>query len=333
MSSFEYNKYKFSIKTQSSLALEDIIDKRQEEIEKLKEDLLEYRILIKDLSFEEPSYIIRNKILNISYYIIEEEELFEYLNRTKKFPLNRLLKRTPIEKDFLIEWKEYIITYCLILSNPNYGYLQEYLQVVEAINILGAEEIRENDKEEEHTGIIVSKGLINSVILTSKGEFIKVKTKKNNIVGEEIVSKESFKVKKYKLQISILLSVIAIIGAIFGFQYRAIDKTVVVDTTSSITIEMNKFNKIINVYTPTEKGNIMLDELNIKKLDIDNAVKSILNYAMNNEMIPNTGIVITVTGTALKYDGLKESEKFIKDNNLEVKLNNSGNEQKISNIN
>lgn len=330
MNNFDYNKYKFLTKAKTSLALEDVIEFRQKEIEELKEELLIYRILIKDLTFSNPSYIVRNKILNIAYYIIEEEELFDYINKTKKFPLNRLLKRTPLEKEFLLEWKEYIITYFIILSNPKYGYLQEYLQVVEAIDILGSEEIRESNEKEDHVGVILYKGLINSVILTYKGEFIKIKNKKEYLLGEEVVGKESFRVMKYKLQISILFSIIALISAIFIWQYRGVEKTVVVETTSPISIEINKFNKIINVDTNTEKGIELLDSINIKSLNIDKAVVSILNYAINNEMIPSTDIVITVTGKALSYDELKESEEFIIENNLEVKLNNAGNEQKIS---
>ena len=331
MSNFEYNKYKFLIKSKVNLSLEDVIDNRREEIERLKEELLEYRILIKDLTFSDPSYMVRNKILNIAYYIIEEEELFDYISKTKKFPLNRLLKRTPIDKEFLLEWKEYIIVYYIILSNPKYGYLQEYLQVVEAVDILGSDEIRENNEEdEERIGIVLYKGLLTSVILTYKGEFIRIKNRNHYLLGEEVIGKESFKLRKYKLQASLLFSIIAIITSIFVVQYRTIEKTIVVETTSPISIEVNKFNKIVDIDSNTEKGMVLISKLDIKKVNIDNVIKNILDYAINNEMVPTTDIIITVTGKALTYNELKESENFILENNLEVKLNNAGNEQKIS---
>lgn len=330
MSNFQEDKYKFSMKTPSNLSLDDVVESRKEEIERLKEDLLEYKILIKDLTYDEVSYINRNKILNIAYFIIEEMELFDYLNTTKKFPINRLLKRTPIDKEFYIQWKEYIITYVVILSNPNYKYLQDYIQIEEAINILGSEEIMQINKEEEYRGIILSKGLNSAIILTSKGEFIKVKAGKDNKVGEDFIGKESFRLRKYKLQISIFLSILVVIVSLGLIQYRLIDKTVVIETTSSITLEVNKFGKIIDAYTQTEKGNIMLEKLNVENDNIDVSMKEILNYAIDNEMIPDTGVLITITGKALKDKDLALTEKFIEEKELKVKLNNSGDEHKIN---
>lgn len=330
MGIFEYDKYKFSTKAPASLALDDIVEKREEEIGRLKEELLDYKILIKDLIHDEPSYIIRNKILNIAYFIIEDIELFDYLSTTKKFPINRLLKRTPIDKEFYETWKEYIVTFVVILSNPNYKYLQEYLQIEEAVEVPSSEEIIQINKEEEHRGIILSKGLYNSIILTSKGEFIKVKSKKENRIGEDFISKESFTFRKYKLQISIIASIVVIIFVIGIFQYRAIDKTIAIETTSLITLEVNKFDKIIDAYSKTERGNYMLGKLNLTNTNIDNSMREILRYAHNNEMVPDTGIVITITGKALKYNALEKTEKFIEEKGLQVKLNNSGDEHKVS---
>lgn len=330
MADFVADKYKFSTKTPSALALEEVIDKRREEIAKLGEELLNYKILIKDLYHDEPSYITRNKILNISYFIIEDVEIFEIFDTTKKFPMNRLLRRTPINKEFLEEWKEHIIAYAIILADPYYKNLQDYLQIVESVNIFGAEEISQSIKEEEHRGILLEKLIGAAVILTSKGEFVKVKAEKDAMIGEEVVAKEGFRVGKYKLQISIFLSIVVLVSAIFIFSYKRLDKTIVIDTTSSITLEVNKYDTIINAYTATEKGNIMLDELNLHNGKLDESVLRIIDYASKNEMIPESGIIITVTGNALEYNALEKTEKFIDEKDLKVKLNNSGDEHKVS---
>lgn len=330
MSDFQNDKYKFSTKPPTSVALEEVIDERAEEIQKLKEELLSYRILIKDLVYEEPSYSIRNKILNIAYFIIEDVDLFDYLSTTKKFPINRLMKRTPVEKEFFQTWREYIIAYVVIFSNPTYKHLQEYMQVVEAINILGVDEISQVMEISEHRGIILSKGLRNYIILTSKGEFIKVKSGKDNKIGEDIISTKGISIKKYKLQISILMSLFIVILTIGIFKYRDIDKTVVIESTSAITLEINKFDRIINSYSKTEKGTNMLNELKIDNTSMDISIKNILDYALNNEMIPENGVLITVTGSPLKYNALSETEKFIEEQEIQVKFNNSGDEHKVS---
>ena len=188
----------------------------------------------------------------------------------------------------------------------------------------------QNNKEEEYRGIILSKGLSSAIILTSKGEFIKVKAGKNNKIGEDFIGKEGFRLRKYKLQISIFLSILVVIFSIGLLQYKLIDKTVVIETTSSITLEVNKFGKIIDAYTQTEKGNIMLDKLNLYNEGIDVSMKEILNYAIDNEMIPDTGVLITITGKALENKELVLTEKFIEEKELKVKLNNSGDEHKIN---
>lgn len=330
MSSFQSDKYKFSTKAPSNLALEEVVEKRSDEIERLKDELLTYKILIKDLVHEDPSYNVRNKILNISYFMIEDVELFEYLNTTKKFPINRLIKRTPIEKEFFQNWKEHIITYVVILSNPNYKYLQEYIQIVEAINIMGVDEVSELIKTTEHRGVILEKGIGKAIVLTSKGEFVRVKCGKENKVGEDLISNEAISIKKYKLQFSILISLIMVIFMISIFKYRSIDKTIVIETTSEITLEVNSFNRVIDSYSRTEKGENMLKELNINRSEIDDSIKNILNYAANNEMLPESGVIITITGNPLKYGVLEKTEDFIQEEELKVMLNNSGDEHKVS---
>ena len=42
----------------------------------------------------------------------------------------------------------------------------------------------------------------------------------------------------------------------------------------------------------------------INNKNIDKSIKEILKYANSNEMIPKTGVEITVTGRALKYNAL-----------------------------
>lgn len=333
MSSFQENKYKFSLKEPLNLVKELNYGKEEEfreEIENLKMELEEYRVLLKDLDYDEPSYIDRNRILNIAYFIIEELEIFEYLIDKKKFPINGIMKRTPIKREFLEQWKCFIIAYVVLLSNPEYKKLQNYIKIVEADKITAIEEIKENVEVKEHKGIIINKGFRSVSILTCKGEILRVKGTKEDEIGLEVVREKIKTLKSYKLQISVLLSLVAVILIITIFRFNKIDRTVIIETTSTITLEVNSDDIVVNAYSRTEKGEKMLESLNLKRKKIDGSIKGVINYASENEMIPSSGIVVTVTGNPLKYGSLSKTEEFIKEKDLQVKFNNSGDENKVS---
>lgn len=333
MSSFQENKYKFSLKEPLNLVKEFNYGEDEgfkEEIERFRIELEEYRVLLKDLDYDEPSYINRNRILNIAYFIIEEPEIFDYLIEKKKLPINRIIKSTPLKIDFLEEWKCFIIAYVVLLSNPEYKELQDYIKIIEADKITAIEEIKENVDVKEHKGIIINKSFRCITILTHKGEILRVKKLKEDKIGDEVIREKIKTIKSYKMQISILFSLVALISIITIFRFNNIDRTIIIETTSTITLEVNSDDVIVNAYSKTEKGEKMLEALNLKREKVDKSIKSIISYANNNEMIPFSGIVVKVTGNPLEYGALSETEEFIKENDLQVKFNNSGDENKVS---
>ncbi|WP_300380533.1 hypothetical protein [Clostridium sp.] len=332
MSNFQEDKYKFSLIQPLNLVKGNNYGKEgfKEELEEFKIELEEYKILLKDLDYDEPSYINRNKILNIAYFVIGELEIFDYLIEKKKLPVNRITKITPINRSFLEEWKCFIIAYVILLSNPIYKELQNYIKIVEASEITAIEEIKENVDINEHKGIIINKGFRSISILTYKGEVLRVKSLKSDEIGDEVIRDKIKKLKNYKLQISVLCSLVALISIITIFRFNSIDRTIIIETTSTITLEINSDDIVVNAYSKTEKGKNMIDSLKIKRLKLDESIKKIINYANDNEMIPQSGIVVKVTGNPLGYGALSETEEFIKEKELQVKFNNSGDENKVS---
>jgi len=332
MSDFQEYKYKFSTLPVLEVVKDDkFIENRGEEINRLKDELQKYNILIKDLSFDERTYDERNKALNIAYSIIDNEDLFNFVNKHNRFIINQMRKYLDVEKEVLETLKEYIILYFIILSDPTFVYLQEYLNVVKADEVLAVDEIRELKTEDTiQKGIVVHKGLINDVILTSKGEVLKIKKDKEVVLGEESSGVEFLNLKKYKLHISILSILVILVLTITVYINNNITNTVIIETTSTIKVELNSKNNIVNTYSKTEKGNKLINSLNLKGTHIDTALVEILNYAISNEMSPSSGFIVRVTGTPLSYKDLADVEEFIKENNLQVKFNNSGDENKVS---
>lgn len=332
MDTFLDYKYKFS--TLSALEVvkeEDIIEKRVEEINKLKEELQKYNILIKDLSLDETTYDERNKALNIAYSIIEDDELFKLIDDSKKFVISKIIKHLAVEIKTLEQLKDYVILYFIILSNPMFNTLQDYLKIVESVNVMAIDEIREVKSEDNiKKGIIVHRGLINDVILTSKGEVLKIKKNKELKIGEESIGVEFLNLKKYKLHISVLTILVILVASITIYRNNNVKNTIIVETTSTITLELNAKNNLVNIYSQTEKGKKLIDETNLKGSNIDDALIKILKYAVDNKMTPDLGFIVRVTGRPLSYKDLIKSEEYIKEENLQVKFNNSGDENKVS---
>lgn len=329
MAHFEKNKYKFCTDIKPNLVGSETIEEREKEIELLKNSLEEYNVLVKDLIFDMASYKIRNIILNISYFIIEDIEIFENMSENKKLPIDKIVRKIPIAKKFLLKWNDYIVTYTIILSNPNYCNLQEYLNIVENVNILGVEEVEEEKGICEHRGIIISLRRHSAIVLTSKGEFKKIKIHEEKKIGEEATGKEKKNIGHYKKHIAIFFGLIFLIVCITIIKYNSVSTTLVIETTSQIKLEVNSFNRVLSEFSTNDKGREMLSTLNLKDEKLDTALYEILKYASSNKMIPSDGVLITVTGHAIEYGKIPISEGFINEENLHIKFNNSGNEHKF----
>ena len=328
----DFNKYRFRFSSVSALNLIGVesIEERGNQSVLIIDELLLYNILIRDLVDECPSDDIRNQILNIAYYIIDDLECYEEMVKGRQAPISKIKKRIPISKSFLQLWKDYIIAYVVILANPSYKYVQEYLGIEEKIKTLESKSLEIFDTKILHKGVLISKSGKKGIILTSKGEFKKIDVREDNYIGEEVSGEEYKGLKKYKLHMSIMALLIIAMVSVITVKYMSVKNTIIINTTSSIRVEVNSFNKIVNVQSATDKGVQLLDEIKIQDKDVDESLYKILKYALENEMIPNDEMLITVSGESLDLEILKETNKFLKDNDIPVKFNNSGNEYYIN---
>ena len=179
-------------------------------------------------------------------------------------------------------------------------------------------------------GIVLESNKKNAIVMTSLGEFKKLKLKEACFRGEEIKAIEKKSLKDYKLYVSII-SIFALIFVLsIIYKYNNVVSTVVVETTSPIRLEINGFNRVLDVSSSTEKGKTLIAETSVLDNNIDKALCKIIEYANENEMVKDSGIVITITGKALKHNSLEETADFVYKKDLKVRLNNSGSEHKLN---
>lgn len=332
MDKFQADKYRFSSIKPLFLINNYLIEERGNEVDTLVEELMNYKVILKDLISKEVSYSKRNELVTIAMYIAANFELYDKFIKNLEIPINMLYRLTRIDKRTFEKYRDYIVVYTLIFGSDKYKNIQDYLQMVETSseNSKNTKDIIKYDENLNVNGIVLGKNKKNAIILTALGEFKKVTLNKEILIGEEINSSEKKMLKDIKMYISILIAFILVFSMAIIYRYNVVTRTIVIDTTSPIKLEVNGFDRVLNISSSTEKGAKLIQETNLLDQGIDVAIYKIIEYANENEMIKSSGIVVTVTGKELKYDSLKKAEDFIYKNNLKVRFNNSGLEHKIN---
>lgn len=329
MNSFSKDKYKFSLVSPLRLIGDDVIEETVNEINYLTNELTSYKVLLRDLINYEIDYNLRNELLNIAFFIIENIELYEEFTNTNILPINSIYIKVGKAKKYLTKWEDYIISYIIILGNPRYKHIQEYMQVIkidkdnnsETENVINYEDLK---------GLLLTKSKISGLILTSTGEFKKININKEARKGDEVEGKQGKSLKHYKLQISIFLVVVVLLSMFIGVQYKSSVTTIVINSTSKIKIDINKFNRVVNAYSGDGEGKELINEIKISDRDIDTALCNVIKYVDEKGMIPESGIIITISGKPIKYNSISETEKYIYEKKLEIRFNNSGMEHKLN---
>lgn len=291
-------------------------------------ELNTYNVLLKDLVDVPIKESDRNISLNIAHYIMSNEELSERIMEKRDLPISKVSKLTKLKPEYLEKCKDYIIAYYVILNNPNYKCLQDYLKIKlkDDDNILSIQ----NKKEKTHKGLVLKLFGKCAYIITPKGEFFKIKTNDKVDIGQIVEGREKRFFGNYKIHISIFLVIVILIGSGIVVQYRTIQSIVVIGTTSNIKLHINKFNKVIYAYSPTDKGKELLNNISPENKDVDDAISKILEYAYENKMIDlSKKTLVTINGQPLKYGLLAKTDKLVSENNIPIMINNSGNQQSI----
>lgn len=332
MQGFVKDKYRFSSACPLTRIGEDIIEARNEEIEKITLELIEYKVLVRDLLDEDIRYDIRNEILNIALFITEDIELYDKFIETKELPISDIAKATGKLSNYIEKYKLYIITYIIIFGNPSYRYIQEYVQIVENKPEEIGTELIEFKEEQALRGIIIYKSKRNAIIITSLGEFKRVKLLEESIKGDEANGVLKKSIKDYKVHISVVLVIMLTLILGITYAYKNIVRTIVVENNSLIKIklEVNVFDRVFDIVSTTNDGNEVVKNIDVIDKEMDTALSILIEYIDKNDMILDSGIIITVSGKPIKYGSIEKSEKYIYNNSINTKFNNVGNEHKIN---
>lgn len=327
---FNRNKYVFTSIPAMSLVGESMMANRSKQLTLFLEELNSYNILLKDLVNFPLKESDRNVALNIAYYIKDIDELDKSVKSKKDLPITRLSRAINIKSNYLQKLRDYILAYYIIFSNKQYKLIQDYFRIKlkedsrEVINL-------PNKKTDEiHRGIVVVSFKKSAYVLNSKGEFLKLKTIRRIRVGELADGKQKKGIRDYKIHISIALIILVFLCCAIVAQYRKIETIFVIQINSNIKLHVNRFDKVIYAYSPTEKGKTLIERTDLLNKNIDDAMEEIFDYAFDNQMIDlSKKSIITINGKQVKYGELSKTNKFLEDNNIPILINNAGNQQRL----
>ena len=326
--SFNKDKYVFASLPSMLLIGDSPEYNRNKQIALFLNELNMYSVLLKDLVNFSLKENDRNIALNIAYYINDNDDLLKTIIRKKDLPISKLSKLTKIKPEQIEKCRDYIIAYYIILTNPDYRLIQEYFRIKlrEDNNVIGIS----NKKQDLYKGLVIRSLKKSAYIVTSKGEFIKIKTDSKASIGQLSEGEKKKTLRNYRIHISILLFILILIGSGIIIEYRRTQSIIVIETTSKIKIHINKFNKVIYAYSPTDKGQELITNTDILNKDIDEAMAETFKYALNNEMLDlGKKTLVTINGQAIKYGLLTKTNKIISENNIPIVINNAGNQQKL----
>lgn len=325
---FNKNKYVFTSAPAMMLLGKNSNENNTKEMSDFLAELSSYGIVFKDLFSHPLSEDKRNVVLNISYYLLEDEKLNEKLTRRKKVPVKELCVATRIGRNNIIDWNDYIIAYYIILSNPDYKCIQDHLK----IKLKSEDKVISmvNKKYPVQKGVAIKVVRKYAYIITSSGEFLKIKVNNDTKPGNICEGKHCTGLTKLKLPIALGLVILIFISCATIVEYRRTESIILIETTSKIKLHVNKFHKIIYTYSPTERGQQLIESIDIENDDVDDSVAKVFQYAIDNQMIDKSKkTLITVTGKSIEYGSLPETNKVISENKIPIVINNSGSQQKL----
>lgn len=105
-------------------------EKREEEVIQLSTELSSYGLNFGDLVESSPSHNdTRNALLNIALQCSKNNSILSQIREKKVLPISQISILTGANKKYLGNWRRYLLVLILILSNENYYYIKDYLDV------------------------------------------------------------------------------------------------------------------------------------------------------------------------------------------------------------
>ena len=329
MNEFLKNQYCFSKSMAMTDISESVVKQRENAISSLAIELAEYKIFFRDLYKIKPIESEANLILNVAYYIVDNKSLYEEMLLNKALPVPKLVKYTRRNNLFFEKWNDYIIIYTLILCEKKYKILKKYLTIRLTESLKEKNEESKIHNQNSFKGLIIASTSSSNIIMTKQGLFFRVRKDKGDAIGLEVHRQNSKKNQNWGIKILIVCLFVGAIGCALYLNYTKVVTTIMLQTSSDIRLDVNEYDKVIVATAKDKGGQELIDNTTLIGCTVDEALVEALRYAEKNEMIYDKKILITVLGKELDYGILRKTGAYLKSREINVLVNNAGQQHKL----
>ncbi len=290
------------------------------QIEAYLMELKEFRIPIGKLAENQYDTKRRNLMLNLALILLSEKKLWEKTLEDKKIPLkpfSRIVEEPIFE---LEDMQNQILAYALLFRDDLYPLIRKYLHY-------GAQAKDESPlKDADNTGIPLKRRGKTTFILTSQGQFMKIRVQEAS--SGYVASGKNVRKKPNLIKPLILLLLLSLLlGSVYISLSKRISQTIIVKAVGEVKMNFNTWGDMVNVIGINTSGKVFVEGAEFVDKDVDTVLAEIIEQAYITETIKEQAeITILVSGEFLPEDFFKSGKTHdrILSYQLNAKINNNG---------
>lgn len=321
------NRYRFVHNNKAILYDVTKLQLYKKELSMFIKELYIYNISFKDLAKEKPRPIVKDELLNLAIICTETEELKRLIKLHRSVPSKELCSISGKSQKYFERWGNYIIAFFIIYNN-NYTSISSYLNVKEV-------ELFSKDKddippapetaEENFAGIALKVKSKRCYLLTPNGDFIVVEVHDSVTFGELYSGKEKKERDYYKLPAKIFIVALALSLVLFFYMYNRKDRTVIIRGKLSITMETNKWDRVINLTAFNKDSYKIKKSVKTFNRTLDSSILNLLEVAVQSNYISETSpTTIYISVGDNEYPNLEKTKEYILNSKLPIIINYNG---------
>ncbi|WP_139903588.1 anti-sigma-I factor RsgI family protein [Clostridium thermarum] len=293
-------------------------------------ELYIYNVSLKNLAKETPRPVIKDELLNLAIICSENERFANWIKVHRLLPYKNLSSISGKPQKFFERWSNYLMAYFIIIHN-NYSHIYSFMNIKAIEPFTREKKITDTNPEEKDTSSDTLAGLVLKVkangcyILTSCGTFAFIKNNGDTSMGE-LCSGQITKERDYfKVTARIFIAVLTLTLITSFYLYNLKGRTVVIQGKLSMTIETNKWDKVITSTALNPTSYDLNKGIKTFNRSLDSVLSSLLEAAVSQNYIDEKSTtVIYISGGTADYPNIEKTKQYIEDNKLSVTINFNG---------